>query len=284
MRPAVQTIASRLRPAVQESLELHQRAPINLALEVDDRFERDPVVVPAPGVELGMVGGAQADVVVATDEAQQIPDLLLPAVAAAPLALDPVLRYFVAQPVSRAAENPDVLRVKADFLAQFPVHRLLGRLAGIDAALRELPGMFADPLAPENQVLAVCDDDGDVRAIAVTVQHRGHPDAIRCVYCCTGRWLLPSGDSTRRAIASGTTRSGGNRFGKLRRQSQFGGVGKDRGFREPHAPEPVLGADAQHPDAVDQRATKADLARLGEVARRTRDLADPHAERMCLHE
>src|SRR4029079_3763411 len=188
----------RLRTRIQEALELHQRASIDLALEVDHGFERHPIVVPAPRVELGMVAGAETHVVVAADEAQQVPDLLLAAVAAAPLALDPVLRNLIAQPVSRTAEDPDVMGLQAHFLAQFPVHRLFGRFAGIDAALRKLPGMFADPLAPENQVLAVGDDDGDVRAIAVTVQHRGHPDAIRCDYCCTGRWLLPSGDSARR--------------------------------------------------------------------------------------
>jgi hypothetical protein len=32
--------------------------------------------------------------------------------------------------------------------------------------------VFANPFAPENLVPAVDDDDGDVRAIAVTVEHR----------------------------------------------------------------------------------------------------------------
>jgi hypothetical protein len=70
-----------------------------------------------------------------------------------------------------------VLRLEPDFLVQFPVHRLLGRFAGIDAALRKLPGMLSDSFTPENQVPAVDDNDGDVRAIAVTIEHRGHPDA-----------------------------------------------------------------------------------------------------------
>ncbi len=122
-----------------------------------------------------MVRRAQAHVGVAPGQAQQVPDLLLSAIAAAPLALDPVLRNVVTQPVARAAENPDVLRLKPDFLAQFPVHRQFGRLAGIDAALRKLPGMFADPFAPEDQVPAVDDNDGDVRAIAVTIEHRVTP-------------------------------------------------------------------------------------------------------------
>jgi hypothetical protein len=36
--------------------------------------------------------------------------------------------------------------------------------------------MFANPFAPENLVSDVDDNDGDVRAITVTIQHRGHPE------------------------------------------------------------------------------------------------------------
>jgi hypothetical protein len=70
-----------------------------------------------------------------------------------------------------------VVRTEPDFLAQLAVHRRFRRLTGIDATLRELPRVLADPFAPENLVLAVDDDDGDVRAVAVTVEHRGHLDA-----------------------------------------------------------------------------------------------------------
>src|SRR5689334_2932693 len=171
MRHAVQALPPRLRLRVQEALELEQRAAIGLALELYDRVERDPVLVPAPCIEFGMLGSAQAHVVVAPDQAQEIPDLLLAAVAAAPLALDPVLRHFVPQPFARPAENLHMTGFEPDFLAQFPVHRLLGRFTRIDATLRKLPRVFADPFAPENLVPAVDDDDGDVRAVAVTVQH-----------------------------------------------------------------------------------------------------------------
>src|SRR6187200_536924 len=108
MGPAVETLATRL----QIALEFHQPAPVDLALEIDHRFERHPVVVPPPRVELRLVGGAQADVVVPPDQPQQIPDLLLAAVAAAPFALDPVMGNFVTQPLARAAEYPDVLRLE----------------------------------------------------------------------------------------------------------------------------------------------------------------------------
>src|ERR1044071_1359170 len=124
MRPAIEPLATRLGPRVQVALELHQRATVDFALEIDHRFERDPVVVPAPRVEFGLVAGAQAPIVVAPDQPQQVPDLLLAAVAAAPFALDPVMRDFVTQPLARAAQYPDVLRLEPDFLVQFPVHRL----------------------------------------------------------------------------------------------------------------------------------------------------------------
>ena len=133
--------------------------------------------MPAPGVELGVVGRAQADVVVATGQAQEIPDLLLAAVAAAPFALDPVLRDLVAQPVAGASENPHMVRIKPDFFLQFPKHRQLGRLAGVDSALWKLPRMLADPFTPKDLILRARDDDGDVRAIPVTVQHRYHLDS-----------------------------------------------------------------------------------------------------------
>src|SRR5690349_9325236 len=106
MRPSVQALATRLRPRMQVALELHQRAPIDFALEIDHGFERHPVVVPAPRVEFGLVAGPQTDIIVATDQTEQIPDLLLAAVAAAPFALDPVMRDFVTQPLARAAQYP----------------------------------------------------------------------------------------------------------------------------------------------------------------------------------
>ena len=57
------------------------------------------------------------------------------------------------------------------FFLQLAVHRFFRRLAVIDAALRKLPGMFFNALAPENLVFVVDDNDADVRAEAVTVKH-----------------------------------------------------------------------------------------------------------------
>src|SRR4249919_2182125 len=45
--------AAFLRIAVQILGELVQRLLIDIAFELDDRLQRNPVVVPAPGIELG---------------------------------------------------------------------------------------------------------------------------------------------------------------------------------------------------------------------------------------
>src|SRR5262245_57579172 len=153
MRQAVQALAPRLRPLVQEALQLEERAAIHVALEVDHRFQRNPVFMPTPGVELGMVGGAQRNVVVPTEQPKEIPDLLLAAVAAPVFPLDPVRGDLVAQPLAGAPEDLHVSSVEADLFLELPVHRLLGRLTGLDAALRKLPRVLADPFTPEHLVL-----------------------------------------------------------------------------------------------------------------------------------
>src|SRR5260370_6056335 len=109
------------RSVMQITVELGQGATINGAVEIDHGFERDPVFMPAPGVELGMIACAERNVVIPTRESQQIPDLLLAAVTAAPFALDPVLRDFVAQPVAGASENPHMVRFQSYFFLQFPI-------------------------------------------------------------------------------------------------------------------------------------------------------------------
>src|SRR6266850_2421803 len=128
----------------------------------------------APGVELGMAAGAQLDVAVAAGHAQQVPDLLLAAVRAGiglARATRPSFGHFVAQPVARATEDADMRALQADLLLELAVHRLHRRLAGIDAALRKLPGMLVDALAPEDFVPLVRKDDADVRTVAFLVEH-----------------------------------------------------------------------------------------------------------------
>src|SRR5205814_10632008 len=176
MRLAHRQRAWQPRAAVrqQEAMQLDQRLAVHLALELDHRLERHPVLVPAPGVELGMAAGAQLDVAVAARHAQQVPDLLLAAVGAGvglPRATRPPLRHFVAQPVARATEDADMRALQADLLLELAVHRLHRRLAMIDAALRELPGVLIDALVPEDFVPLVGKDDADVRTVAFLVEH-----------------------------------------------------------------------------------------------------------------
>src|SRR5437762_14164854 len=159
MRLAHRQRAWQPRAAVrqQEAMQLDQRLAVHLALELDHRLERHPVLVPAPGVELGMAAGAQLDVAVAARHAQQVPDLLLAAVGAGvglPRATRPPLRHFVAQPVARMSASS--------------VARATGM---IDAALRELPGVLIDALTPEDFVPLVGKDDADVRTVAFLVEH-----------------------------------------------------------------------------------------------------------------
>jgi hypothetical protein len=54
---------------------------------------------------------------------------------------------------------------------QLAVHRLLGGFAMLDSTLRKLPCMLSDPLAPKHLIPAVCDDNADIRAVAVSVYH-----------------------------------------------------------------------------------------------------------------
>src|SRR5258707_6424880 len=104
-----------------------------------------------------MAAREQADVATAPREAQQEPDLLLALVGAAPLALHPMQRHVVVQPVARAPENLDVLGLEPRLFLQLPVHRLLGSLPRLDAALGELPSVLLDALAPKHLVPAVAD-------------------------------------------------------------------------------------------------------------------------------
>src|SRR4029077_5361035 len=131
---------------LEEAVQLEQRLPVDVALEVDHGLERYPVVVPAPGIELGMAAPPHLDVAVAPAQPQQVPDLLLPSVARRALARAPrpALGHLVAHPLARAAEHADMAALQADLLLELAIHRLRGSLAMLDAALRELPGVLID--------------------------------------------------------------------------------------------------------------------------------------------
>src|SRR5258706_12081912 len=171
-RPARGLLAARAASVdIQEAVQLGERLAIDLALELDDRLHRDPVFVPAPGVELGLAVAAQLDVAVAPQHAQQVPDLLLSLVGAAPVAPDPFFGNLVAQPVAGAAEDAHVRGLEADLLLELAVHRLFRRFARFDASLGELPRVLVDSLAPEQVVVGVQEQDAHVGTVAVSVEH-----------------------------------------------------------------------------------------------------------------
>src|SRR5690606_28607990 len=113
------------------------------------------------------------------DQAQQEPDLLLAAVVAAPFPPDPLLGNLVAQPAASSREDAHVLRTQAGLFLQFAVHRLLGRLAALDTALRKLPRVLAHPLAPEDLIVLVDQDDANVGAVAVAIEHGFTPRYLK---------------------------------------------------------------------------------------------------------
>jgi hypothetical protein len=89
--------------------------------------------------------------------------------------------HLVAQPFARAAEDAHVVALQADLLFQLAIHRLQRGLAVLDAALRKLPGVLIDPLAPEHLVALVGKHDADVRTVAFLVQHGLHRLKVECL-------------------------------------------------------------------------------------------------------
>src|SRR5215471_623745 len=151
--------------------KLRERALVHVPLEIDHRIERDPVLIPSPSVEFGALRGAQSHVAFTADKPEQKPYLLLPAVVSPPIPLEPARGNLVAQPVPCPAQDLHVRGEQAHLLLQLPVHSLHGRFPDLDSALRELPGVLFDALAPENLVAPVAQDDADVRPVAVSIEH-----------------------------------------------------------------------------------------------------------------
>src|SRR5690606_15658598 len=154
MYPLAQ-IAVLAASAEEDTGEFIQSLSIHFTLELDDGIQRHPILAPTPGIELGRIRCAQADIGIAPHHTQQKPDLFLPLVVAARIPTNEVIRNVIAQPVSRPPQYTNVFGKQADFLMQFPVHGLHRALAILDAALRELPSVFPYTFAPENLVLVI---------------------------------------------------------------------------------------------------------------------------------
>src|SRR5262245_52431726 len=111
------------RSAAHIAAEFAECPLVDLTLELDHGIERNPVVIPAPGVKFGALGSPQMDIAVAREQTQQVPDLLLSAIIAAPIALDPLIRDVVAQPPACAPENLDVPGLQPDLFEELAIHR-----------------------------------------------------------------------------------------------------------------------------------------------------------------
>lgn len=162
--------------AWQEPGKFGQCHFIDAALELHHHIQRNPVVIPTPGVELRVVGGTQVQVPIVPQQLQQIPDLFLALVMSARVAADVPVRHLIAQPIPGAGNHANVVGMQAYFFVEFPEHRLFGRFAAVYAALRELPAVGAYALAPEHLVSLVEQDDADVRPKAVPVKHNRTPN------------------------------------------------------------------------------------------------------------
>ncbi|MNS93671.1 hypothetical protein D3C72_1278570 [compost metagenome] len=64
---------------------------------------------------------------------------------------------------------------QAHFFMQLSKHRLLGGFSTVYTALRKLPAVGADALAPKHLIALVEQDDADVWPKAISVQHNLTP-------------------------------------------------------------------------------------------------------------
>src|SRR5687768_4876028 len=102
-------------------------------------MERVPVIDPAPSIELRFDRTVQLYALLAAHEAQHKPYLLLTDAARQRMTSNEVPRQLVAQPIARGPDHLHVLRLESGLLPQLAKHRLLRRLASLNAALRKLP-------------------------------------------------------------------------------------------------------------------------------------------------
>ncbi len=157
--------------ARKKSRQFSERHLVDIALEFDHQFQRNPVFIPAPSIKFGMIGCSEIHIAVAARKLQQKPYLFLAAVMTAGITSDEVVRHFVTKPVSCARDDANMVRQQPHLFVEFAVHRLLRRFAVFDAPLRELPGMGADSFAPENLVPGIEQDDADVGSEPLAVEH-----------------------------------------------------------------------------------------------------------------
>src|SRR5215211_4137172 len=184
-RPASRRRRIRLRLAwAGKVAEGRDDALVDRPLEGDDEVGQAIHALPAPGVEFGLAPGRVADVdlLVLSGEAEREPLLALPPEAASPGAPGDDGRKVVAVPFRRLGE--ELGRAHAGLLVELAERRLAGALAGVDAALRHLPGIgvrslvglsLGIPPPEEDETLPVQKHDSDAGAVGQLVKRARPP-------------------------------------------------------------------------------------------------------------
>src|SRR5690606_18830622 len=162
-----------------------QGAAVDLTLEGDHLAEGIPVTDPAPAIEFRLAGQIHAYPGVIAEQAQQEPLLLLADAQRLAVGAHQALRQPVAQPAPGAGQDAHVVGIMADLLVQLAIQGLLGGLIGIDAPLGKLPGVLVDAARPEYLPDIVGQDDADIGAETIGVDHGGSPHKTRGRHCST---------------------------------------------------------------------------------------------------
>src|SRR3546814_15006209 len=121
----------------QQRCQFPQSRVIDVALEIDHLVEWQPVVDPAPAIELRLVAGVEADRGLAGCQPQREPLLLLANADTATRSAQITLRQAISQPAGRHAEDLHIAGIQAELFVELTKQRLLGSFATLDAALRK---------------------------------------------------------------------------------------------------------------------------------------------------
>lgn len=151
-----------------------ERPLVNPPLEKNDLRRRGPEVHPAPILELGTVGSSKVQSCLLGPQAQQKPHLLLADALRLPAHLAVFWWQSVSEPAFRAPNLLDIMLCQPDFLLKLSVHRLQRRLALGDTPLRKLPSAPAHPAAPEDLIRPIDEDDANIAAESVAVNHASY--------------------------------------------------------------------------------------------------------------
>src|SRR5690606_16599924 len=118
-------------------------------------------------------------------QAQQEPLLFLADAQRLAMSTDQTLRQTITQPATGAGENFHILLFQADFFVEFTVEGFFRRLARIDSALRELPGVLVTPPGPKHLSDTIGRDDADIGAKTIGVDHGIQPRKRMSRHCST---------------------------------------------------------------------------------------------------